>query len=185
MKLFKKLLIITSILVLLYALLHLALSYPSITTTVVDAETGKPIEGAVVLAEWTITKGYGFTGTFSYTVVEVLTDKDGKAHIEGTWRSTHRPDVTVYKKGYVAWSDKVIFPDLKPREDFKWKDGYVFRLERFKPEYSYDEHQDFIGNAIHTNLDTKNKQLFLKMYREAEEESAFKERIRKRKEDKR
>ena len=28
-----------------------------ITGTVVDAETGKPIEGAVVLVEWTMTKG--------------------------------------------------------------------------------------------------------------------------------
>ena len=28
-----------------------------ITGTVVDAETGKPIEGAVILVEWTMTKG--------------------------------------------------------------------------------------------------------------------------------
>ena len=48
-----------------------------ITGTVVDAETGQPIEGAVVLVEWTMTKGVpGMSHTESYKIVEEITDKE-------------------------------------------------------------------------------------------------------------
>jgi hypothetical protein len=48
------------------------------TGTVQDAETGAPIEGAVVFVEWTKTKGLpGLTSTKVYKIVEVETDKDG------------------------------------------------------------------------------------------------------------
>lgn len=126
---------------LLAMLLFITGCYAEITGTVVDAETGKPIEGAVVLVEWTKTHGFGHTYTESYKVVEAITDKDGKATIAGTFSPTvNVPHVTVYKKGYVAWNNEMIFPDYKKRTDFKWKNGYVFRLERFKPEYTYDMH---------------------------------------------
>ncbi|MBI5748930.1 MAG: hypothetical protein HZA00_07370, partial [Nitrospinae bacterium] len=59
--------------------------YAEITGTIVDAETGEPIEGAVVLVEWTKTKGLGLTYTQSYQVVEVITDKDGKATVSGVF----------------------------------------------------------------------------------------------------
>jgi len=52
--------------------------YPEMTGTVQDAETGAPIEGAVVFVEWTKTKGLpGLTSTKVYKIVEVETDKDG------------------------------------------------------------------------------------------------------------
>lgn len=152
-----------------------------ITGTVVDAETGQPIEGAVILVEWTKTHGFGDTSTESYKVVEVLTDKDGKAIISGTFSPTvNRPHVTVYKKGYVAWNNEYIFPDYKKRTDFSWSNGYVFRLEKFKDSYSYDDHRAFVENAINTGLGTKNKGLFLKLFRETEEEKAFEERKKRR-----
>jgi len=137
---------------LLIAVMMLFLStgcYREITGTVVDAETGKPIEGAVILVEWTKTKGFGLTHTESYKVVEVLTDKEGKATISGTFSPfVNPPYVTVYKKNYVAWSSRIIFPDRINRTDFKWKNNYVFRLEHFKAEYSYIEHTSFIRSAI-------------------------------------
>ncbi|TAL24111.1 MAG: carboxypeptidase regulatory-like domain-containing protein, partial [Nitrospirae bacterium] len=131
-----------------------ACGYKPITGTVVDAETGKPIEGAVVLVEWTKAEGVpGLTSTKSFKVIEKLTDKDGKVTIEGISDiSVDPPDLTVYKKGYVAWNNESIFPEYKKRTDFKWKNGYVFKLERFKPEYSYVEHTSFIHSAINLGL---------------------------------
>lgn len=119
--------------------------YADMTGTVVDAETGKPIEGAVVLAEWTKTKGIGLTSTESYKVVEVVTDKDGKFSVSGVSAFFVTPHLTIYKKGYVAWNNEFIFPDYKKRTDFKWQSGHVFRLEQFKENvYSHKEHVMFI-----------------------------------------
>src|SRR3990172_7997079 len=124
--------------------------YGTITGTVVDAETGKPMEGAVVLVEWTKTKGMGLTYTESYKVIEVVTDKDGKATISGVFNPlVDPPDVTVYKKGYVAWNNKYIFPDYKKRADFKWENGAVVGLERFKEGHSRADHVYFLHSITH------------------------------------
>lgn len=149
--------------------------YTTITGTVVDAETGKPIEGAVVLAEWTKRHGIGDYHTESVKVVEVLSDKDGKVKISGIFDPfVDPPDVTVYKKGYVAWSNRSIFMD-GGRDDFAWKNGYVFKLERFKPEYSYIKHDSFVRGSIHDNLGLDNKQLFMKLYDEGVRLNVIKE----------
>jgi len=133
-----------------------------ITGIVVDAETGKPIEGAVILVEWTIVKGLpGLTHTESYKVVEVVTDKDGKASITGVANPlVDPPRVTVYKKGFVAWNNEFIFPDWKKRTDFKWLNNYVFKLEKFRPDYSYDKHQDFVSFSISVGASAQKKQMF-------------------------
>jgi hypothetical protein len=128
-----------------------------ITGIVVDAETGQPIEGAIVLVEWTKAKGLpGMSYTESYKVVEAVTDKEGKASIEGVSSPlVSAPRVTVYKKGYVAWNNAFIFPDWKKRTDFKWGNNYLFKLEKFKPEYSFDKHISFIRASIGMTLDQK------------------------------
>jgi hypothetical protein len=132
-----------------------------ITGIVVDAETGQPIEGAIVLVEWTKAKGLpGLSYTESYKVVEAVTDKEGKASIDGVFSPfISAPRVTVYKKGYVAWNNTFIFPDWKKRTDFKWENDYVFKLEKFKPEYSYVKHTGFIGFAILDNIAFEKKKL--------------------------
>lgn len=154
--------------------------YGKITGTVVDAETGQPIEGAVVLAEWTKTHGIGDHNTESFKVIEKLTDKEGKVTIEGVSNIfIDSPGVTVYKKGYVAWNNEYIFPDYKKRTDFKWKDGYVFKLDRFRPEYSYVEHDSFVSRSTHNYMGTQKKALFIKAYREGELKEILKERREK------
>lgn len=148
--------------------------YATITGSVVDAETGQPIEGAVVLVEWTVTKGLGLTYTESYKVIEALTDKGGKVTISGVFNPlVNPPRITVYKKGYVAWNNEYIFPDYKKRQDFKWKNDNVFRLDKFKPEYSYDKHTFFIHSAI--GLGQGEKKLILKAI-DWEESKAAEER---------
>jgi len=137
-----------------------------ITGIVVDAETGQPIEGAVILVEWTKAKGLpGMTYTESYKVVEVITNKEGKASIEGVLSPfVDAPHITVYKKGYVAWNHHYIFPKWEKRTDFKWSNNYVFKLDRFKPEYSYNKHLSFIRNSISSFSEGNKKQLMKNAY---------------------
>ena len=153
----------------------------TITGIVVDAETGKPIEGAVILVEWTQAKGLpGMSYTESYKVVEVVTDKEGKASIEGVSSPmVSAPRVTIYKKGYVAWNNEYIFPDWKKRTDFKWVNNYVFKLEKFKPEYSHDKHTTFIHGAILDNIAFDKKKSIFGAYR-WEELKALEERSQRR-----
>lgn len=134
---------------------------------VVDAETGRPIEGAVILVEWMEEKGLpGLRISESYKVVEVMTDKEGKAHIEGVFSPfVDPPYVAVYKKGYVAWSNRFIFPNYKKRTDFKWENDYMFKLEKFKEEYSYQKHVSFISNAVRGRGASEGKRLMADAYR--------------------
>jgi len=136
----------------------------SMTGVVVDAETEKPIEGAVVLVEWTKKTGLGgFYSTSSYKVVEVLTDKDGRFSVSGVLNPfVDEPDLTIYKKGYVAWNNQIIFPDYRNREGFEWKDGNVFELERFDEEsYSYEDLYYFITSAARPESASEKKGTFI------------------------
>lgn len=152
--------------------------YATITGTVVDAETGQPIEGAVVLAEWSITKGLGLTYSKSYEVVEAVTDKEGKVTVSGLFNPlVNHPSVTVYRKGYVAWNNQYIFPDRKRRLDFKWSNDYVFRLEKFRPEYSHIKHVNFIDDTIFSYTANERKLLIIKAY-EWERKKASEERMK-------
>jgi hypothetical protein len=131
--------------------------YAEMTGTVVDAETGASIEGAVVLVEWTVTKGMpGMTVTERYKVVETKTDKDGKATISGVLNpQVNPPVVVIYKAGYVAWNNEFIFPDYKKRTDFKWGEDQLFKLERFRKGYSYSKHLLFFRPIVHSAGDSK------------------------------
>ncbi len=117
-----------------------------------DAETNQPIEGAVMLVEWTITKGpLGLAYTESYKIVEIVSDQQGLVIIEegvlNPW--VNPPRVTVYKRGYVAWNNEFIFPDYRERKDFRWIDGVAFRLEGFRKEYCRADHVFFVHTVSH------------------------------------
>lgn len=150
--------------------------YSDMSGTVVDAETGKPIEGAVVFVEWTKKHGIGDYHTESVKVSEVVTDKEGKFKLPGiTKLFVEPPDLAAYKKGYVCWSSRIIFPDWRNRTDFKWGDSHVFKLEHFKPEYTYSKHTSFISSAVNSPIGKKD--LIKNAYR-WEELEASKERDR-------
>ena len=121
------------------------------TGTVVDAETGQPIEGAVVLVEWTVTKGLpGMRSTERYKVVEGMSNRSGKIILELiSDLFVNQPRVTIYKKGYVAWNSDYTFPDWKKRDHFQWVDGITIRLEPFEAGYTRSDHVYFLHNVTH------------------------------------
>ncbi|MGK0296757.1 MAG: hypothetical protein ACI9XC_000350 [Gammaproteobacteria bacterium] len=93
---------------------RLPISYSAlpISGKVVDADTGEPLENAIVIAVWELEQGFGLEGTIPsgyMNVTEVVTDKEGKYFIEG-WGPLRRPSggylghyaprLIVFKDGY-------------------------------------------------------------------------------------
>ncbi len=86
----------------------------------------------------------------------------------------HLGSLAIYKKNYTGWSKDDIFPGNKKRTDFIWCCFYkVFQLERFKPEYSPNEHISFMRSAISSGFSSKP---LIKKALEAEAKKALKER---------
>lgn len=99
----------------LVALLSLAscavtYQFDPIEAWVVDAETGKPIEGAVVTANWELVKG-SFDGPRYFGQLEVketVTDQNGRFFFDGfsrdddSWAELREsdPQVLIFKAGY-------------------------------------------------------------------------------------
>jgi hypothetical protein len=124
--------------------------YGEISDRVLDAETGQPIEGAVVLVQWTVTKGMpGITYNEVYKIIEEETDKNGRFTISGIYNPlVNPPYIVIYKAGFVAWRNDFIFPGWEKRTDFKYENGLVIKLEKFKEGFSYEEHHGFMDLGI-------------------------------------
>ncbi len=158
-------LIFAMVILILVVVVYTSRIYFPIEGTVVDAETKQPIEGAVVLAEWTITTmGWlGMPTTYPYKVIETVSDKTGKFRINTYVLNpiVNKPDLTIYKAGYVCWNNKIIFPDKQRRNGFRWINKQTYELERFKSEYSHDSHVNFISIlALSLSRDSKLKQAY-------------------------
>lgn len=131
----------------------------STTFRVLDAETKKPIEGAVALAEWIGGRRMaiiaGPTHAYTAKVVEVVTDSDGIFRIPVVVGklAMQTPHLKVYKGGYVGWDSLWIYLGCyeedrklsreKRREGFSMKDQDIY-LEMWKDEYSFISHGSFI-----------------------------------------
>jgi hypothetical protein len=121
----------------------------SIQGQVFDAQTGKPISGAVVLGVWTRTAGLpGLTYTETVGVRETETDTEGHFTLERPSSRYDREDgesVTVYRSGYLAWNNRLVFPSSERRSDSRVP-GHVF-LQSFPQGESHRRHVDFISAA--------------------------------------
>ena len=115
---------------------------------VVDAQTGQPIAGAIVLGVWT--KVAGLPGLHHHELVgvqEVETDTEGRFMLERPRRIIHEDDesVTVYKFGYVAWNNLFMFPTNQRRKGTLVPSKVI--LETFPINQSHRRHLDFIDDA--------------------------------------
>ena len=125
-----------------------------ITGQVVDAETGKPIEGAAIYIYWGKTRldPPGLPSGVKVEVAEDLTDAEGFFKVPKYSTLFKHYRMAIYKKGYVCWSSRKIFPTYEERKGFKLKNGMVIKLERFKKEYSREKHARFtVFSSINRN----------------------------------
>ncbi len=122
---------------------------------VVDAQTGEPVEGAVVAINWIRYKlappGYP-TPKVRYGTTEDLTDTQGGFAIPKYPIGTHF--MGVYKEGYICWSSETIFnPQGKDRDEMfirRWvkvSDGMVVKLEPKTEGFPDVKHASFVQNV--------------------------------------
>jgi hypothetical protein len=82
---------------------------------IIDAETRKPVAGAVVVARWTLSYGYEGGGGYDWVIMETVTDENGRFRFPGwgpraiptalLWQAKmgrHDPDIKFYKFGYAG-----------------------------------------------------------------------------------
>lgn len=123
--------------------------YPGISGKVVDAVSGNPLDGAVVLAQWTASHGFGFTYHTVYQIEETKTDKEGMFSISGVYNPfVDQPELVIYKKGYVPYRNDMIFKDRKRYKKVEWENNKIYKLEHWKKEYSINILDSYLRSGL-------------------------------------
>ncbi len=113
---------------------------------VIDAETRKPIEGALAFGQWTITLGIGNTYHKVLATKETLTDRNGKFFLFGSINPlADKPEIIIIKDGYIAWRNDIIFPSWENRENDS--NSYIM-LEKTNNKFSWLNYSEFIEHAV-------------------------------------
>jgi hypothetical protein len=117
---------------------------------VVDGATGKPIEGALVVAQWTKKHGFGLTYHELILITETLTDKEGKFYIIKTPNDlfVEPPEMIIYKEGYIPWRNDSIFPSLNTVKDNDWKNNVTYNLDVFTDKYTARQLHRFLDYGM-------------------------------------
>jgi hypothetical protein len=115
-----------------------------ITGRVIDAETGKPVANAAFYIGWYKETGLpGLSSAEEVETAEGYTDAEGYFKVPKYSRLFNLYQMAIYKKGYVCGASDKIFPTWEERNDFKPKNKMVIKLEKFKEEYSKEDHARF------------------------------------------
>lgn len=133
----------------------------SISGTAVDAETGEPVEGAVVVFEWDQAKGVpGMSYTEHYKTVETVTDSNGRFAVPRVLSPlVNEPYFVIYKKGYYCWRKEWDPMTDSRREDFTLQSSLTYGMDRLVPGKYL--HRRSIAPCV-TGIDTANTPLFSK-----------------------
>jgi hypothetical protein len=126
----------------------------SISGTVVDAETGEPIEGAVVVFGWDQTKGPpGLTSTVHYKTVETVTDSEGRFSVPRVLNPlVNEPYFVIYKKGYYCWRTEWDPMTDARRKGFSLSSNLTYKMDRHVPgKYLYKHSKALCGTGITGN----------------------------------
>jgi len=133
-------------------LLQLTGCYSGISGKVVDGVTGIPLEGAVVLAQWTKTHGMpGLTSHSVYKIEETETDKEGMFSLSGAYSPfLDPPEMVIYKKGYVPWRNDMDFmnPTWKHYGKNIWQNNITYRLDSWLEGFPKERLSHFVGYGI-------------------------------------
>jgi hypothetical protein len=122
----------------------------SIQGQVFDAQTKQPIPGAIVLGVWTQREGMVFHITKLVDVKEVEVDAQGRFTLDRSLGFGIEESITVYKFGYVAWSNELIFPSYENRKSKGIPDPIL--LELFPAGESHHKHAMFINSVAATGM---------------------------------
>lgn len=117
---------------------------------VVEANSGKPIEGASIAIRWTGNRFLSFYSSGSYLIEEAKAISGKEGYFEIPKYFLRNFSMGVYKKGYVCWSNDFIFlkgGKGKKRHWFRVKDGMKIKLEKMTSEYPRFKHAGFV-NAV-------------------------------------
>ena len=132
-----------------------------ITATVVDSETGLPIEGVVVVADWELKGGFeGGNPVGHLAVMEAITDQAGKFHfagwgprfsIRGALRA-EEPSLLFFKNGYSYFN----FTNKASRAWHGWQANSMVDGTLVKPEKFRGTPKEYMENLnrIASNLDS-------------------------------
>jgi hypothetical protein len=120
---------------------------------VLDAETDRPIGGALVAGSWAFERGLGLVGPAGAHEVVVETGADGRYRIpaleelpSGASTRIRRFTLIVYHRGHVGWRSDGRFPDGQARHDFSQRGNRV-RLEKWVTTYPHHRHLVFLGGG--------------------------------------
>ena len=108
--------------------------YGGIKGTVLDNATGKPIEGAVVVAQWTKEHGWGEMTHTLYKITETMSDQNGKFFVKGTIGFLLQPpEMIIYKDGYIPWRNDMSYPGGQDKylKNNEWNNSRTYRMDKF------------------------------------------------------
>jgi len=120
---------------------------------VVDADSERPLAGALVEASWAFEEGRGFPGPHGSYVVTTRTNPDGRYRVpslpelpDGLSARVRRFTLLVYQQGFVGWRSDRRFPGGEARRDFtQW--GNRVRLDKWQPTYAHAQHLVYLGGG--------------------------------------
>ena len=120
---------------------------------VVDADSERPIAGALVAASWAFERGIGVEGPLGAEEIVGQTGVDGRYVIPrlsrlptGLSARVRRFTLIVYRRGYAGWRSDRRFPSRQPRRDFSQR-GNLVRLERWQGTLEHGQHLLFLGGG--------------------------------------
>ncbi len=139
---------------------------------VLDAQTRQPIAGAVALGVWHRIAGLpGLHHGELVGVKEVETDAEGRFVLPRPFSlRIDEEAITVYKFGYVAWSNLYIFPYSLTRMSSKVPSRII--IEPFPPGQSVERHVHFVHGAIRSGYGRESAPKFWEEFGREEERAA-------------
>jgi hypothetical protein len=125
---------------------------------VMDADSERPVAGAMVAASWAFERGIGVGGPLDAEEFVTQTGADGRYDIPrlsrlptGLSSRVRRFTIIVYRRGYVAWRSDRRFPGRQARRDFSQRSNLV-RLEHWQPTFAHGQHLLFLGGGSKIRL---------------------------------
>jgi hypothetical protein len=128
---------------------------------VLDADTDRPVAGALVSASWAFERGIGLQAPLAAREIVVESGVDGRYSIPrltdvpgselpgGASTRLRRFTLIIYRRGHVAWRSDRRFGQTGVsvrRRDFSQRGNRV-RLEKWQPGFRHAEHLVFLGGG--------------------------------------